>query len=216
MIVPLIPAHPQTRGLPYEIELDIPSQPLDDALIAYGAATGLQVFYDGGLTVGRRSAAIKGIFPPMPGLQALLRGTGYVPQATANPDTITIVSAPPKQSLAPAAAEAAQLRRYEPYLAALQARISEALCASDQARPGDQQIVLSFWVNPLGAISRAVMLGSNSDLSRRDTIAAAMQGLRIEEPPPAGLPQPLTMVIFPPLAGEPTGCLSSKSYRANN
>ena len=49
---------------------------------AYGAATGLQVFYDGALAVGHRLTTLKGLFTPMTGLQTLLRGTGYVPQAT--------------------------------------------------------------------------------------------------------------------------------------
>ena len=73
---------------------DIPAQPLADALIAFGAATGLQVFYDGALAVGRRSAPAKGLFTPMQGLQTLLRGTGYAPHATDDADTITIVMAP--------------------------------------------------------------------------------------------------------------------------
>jgi hypothetical protein len=73
IIAPLVMAHAQTRGLAYEIQLDIPSQPLADALIAYGAATGLQVFYDGELAVGHSSATVKGTCAHCPMCQSAMR-----------------------------------------------------------------------------------------------------------------------------------------------
>jgi hypothetical protein len=54
---------------------DIPSQPLAAALRAYGKASGLEVFYDGSLSVGRRSSAVMGTYTPLIGLRVLLRGT---------------------------------------------------------------------------------------------------------------------------------------------
>ena len=98
---------------PRQLPSDIPSQPLADALLAYGTATGLQVFYDGALEVGHRSTTVKGRFTSMTGLQTLLQGTGYVPQATVDSDTITIVMTPQASTLS-ALPSAAQLRRYEP------------------------------------------------------------------------------------------------------
>src|SRR5262245_20065187 len=40
------------------IRFNIPTQPLDAALSAFGAATGVQIVYDSGLTAGLRSAAV--------------------------------------------------------------------------------------------------------------------------------------------------------------
>jgi hypothetical protein len=204
----------QTPAPTAEVELDIPSQPLADALLAYGATTGLQVFYDGALAVGRRSATVKGRFTPMAGLQTLLRGTDYVPQATTDSDTITIVMAPQKTTPS-ASPSAAQLRRYEPYFSLLQARVSEALCGRDDPGPDGEQLIFSFWLGSSGVISHARVLGPGGGSARRDAITAAVLGLQIGEPPP-GLPQPVTMVIFPPSAGEPAGCPSTQSHRADS
>jgi hypothetical protein len=55
-----------------EFQLDIPSQPLAGALRAYGEVTGLEVFYDGSLAVGRNSRPVKGTFTSMRGLEVVV------------------------------------------------------------------------------------------------------------------------------------------------
>jgi hypothetical protein len=55
-----------------EFQLDIPSQPLACALRAYGEVTGLEVFYDGSLAVGRNSVPLKGTFTSMRGLEVVV------------------------------------------------------------------------------------------------------------------------------------------------
>jgi hypothetical protein len=210
MVAPVLA---QTRAPTTVVDLDIPSQSLADALLAYGTATGLQVFYDRALAVGHRSTTVKGRFTSMTGLQTLLQGTGYVSQATADSDTITIVMTP--QATTPSASlSAAQLRRYEPYFALLQARVSEVLCGGDKAGPDGEQLIFSLWLGASGVISHARVLGPDSAVARRNAVAAAVVGLQVAEPPP-GLPQPVTMVIFPPSAGEPMGCPSSVRRRAD-
>lgn len=181
---------------------DIPAQPLADALVAYGSATGIEVFYDGALAIGRRSTAVTGVHPSMVALQILLRGTGYVPKTTDYVGTVTITRA----SLETAASQTAALDRYEPYFAILQARVSEVLCKSDEAKPGDEQIILSFWFDPAGMVSRVQVLGSQMSPDRRLAIASGVQGLHVGRAAPAGLPQPVTMAIYAPSPGEATGC----------
>jgi len=139
---------------------DIPAQPLADALVAYGAATGIELFYDGALAMGRRSTAVTGVHQSMVALQILLRGTGHVPRATDHAGTVTIVRAPPET----AASQTVALGRYEPFFAALQAKVSEVLCKSDEAKPGDEQILLSFWFDPAGMVSHVQVL--DSEMSR--------------------------------------------------
>ncbi len=179
---------------------DIPSQPLAAALRAYGKASGLEVFYDGSLSVGRRSSAVMGTYTPMIGLRVLLRGTGYVARETDIANTITIVAGP---SLAPLHAT---FDRYQPYFAALQTRLSAQLCSGKSG--GDRnETTFRFWIDASGVISRAELLGSagESDDWRRE-IVSKVQGLQIGKSPPAGLPQPLTMVIYPPSADDATSC----------
>jgi hypothetical protein len=202
--------HAQAVNSGGELQFDIPSQPLAAALQTYGRITGLEVFYDGSLSIGRRSTAVKGAFAPMLGLKALLRGTGYVARATEIANTVTIVSAPPAFPLR------ATFSRYETYFAALQTRLGEALCGSDKSVPGGEEIMLRFWVEPSGVISNAELLGFGGSDDWRREIAAKVQGLQIGKAPPAGLPQPLTMVIYPPSAGEATDCPPSSSRHAVN
>lgn len=181
---------------------DIPAQPLADALVAYGAATGLEVFYDGSLAIGRRSAAVKGVFTPIAALQTLLRGTGYVHKTTPYVDTVSVVRAPHE----PAAAQIATLNRFEPYFAVIQSRITEVLCKQDYAKTGDEKIMISLWLDPSGVVSRAQVLGSAPDGERRRSIQSGLQGLHVGQAVPAGLPQPVALVIFPPSTGEIPGC----------
>jgi hypothetical protein len=191
---------------------DIPSQPLADALVAYGSATGVEVFYDGALAIGRRSTAVTGVHPPMVALQILLRGTGYVPKTTDYARTVTITRA----SIETTASQTAALDRYEPYFAILQARVSEALCRSDEAKPGDEQIILSFWFDPSGMVSRVQVLGGELSRDRRLAIAAGVRGLHVGGAIPADLPQPVTMAIYPLLEGEAAGCRPNSRRRAVN
>ncbi|WP_372053102.1 TonB-dependent siderophore receptor (plasmid) [Tistrella mobilis] len=54
----------------------IPAQPLDAALAAFGAASGVQLVYDAGITAGRRSQAVEGTMRADQALARLLAGTG--------------------------------------------------------------------------------------------------------------------------------------------
>jgi len=60
----------------------IPAQPLDGALVAFGAASGMQVLYDSALTANLRSPGVSGLLPPREALARLLAGTGLVPRFT--------------------------------------------------------------------------------------------------------------------------------------
>lgn len=184
-----------------EVQFEIPAQPLAAALRAYGNATGLEVFYDGALSVGHRSTAVIGMYTPMLGLKTLLRGTGYVARATDIANTITIVNPPPSAPLL------ASFDRYQPYFAVLQGRLSAALC-HDRSRAGDE-VTFRFWLDTSGAISSAELLGSDGSEAWRRDVVTKVQGLQIGKRPPTGLPQPLTMVIYPPSADDTAGCFSS-------
>mgnify|MGYP005815912533 CR=1 FL=1 len=192
-----------------EFQFDIPSQPLAAALRTYAKATGLEVFYDGALSVGRRSTAVSGTYTPMLGLRLLLRGTGYVARETDIANTITIVTAP---AIAPLHAT---FDRYQPYFAALQARLSATLCNDRYASHSDE-ITIRFWLSPSGVISSAELAGSDGSEGWRRATVSKVRGLEIGKPPPAGLPQPVTMVIYPPSTDEVTSCFSSDSRHDRN
>src|SRR5262249_40095830 len=78
---------------PAPILFDILAQPLETALDAYGAASGVQVLYRTSLTAGRRSARVRGILMPEAALNALLAGTGLTARYTTD-DSFTLVPQP--------------------------------------------------------------------------------------------------------------------------
>lgn len=184
-----------------KIRLDIPSQPLADALVAFGSSANLEVFYDGALAVGRRSTAISGEFAPIDALNLLLRSTGYVPRAAPDGGGVTIVPDIRK-------ADAALPGRYEAYFAVLQRSLMAGLCGIDPVVTG-QRFVVNFWLDPSGSVSQADVFGLSQYPSSRDRISAALRKVRVKEPPPVDLPQPVTLAVYPPGVGEATGCVGT-------
>lgn len=65
------------------IDFAFPAMPLDEALAAYGAASGVQLIYDSSATQYLRSVAVVGRYDRAEGLRRLLAGTGLTPQFTA-------------------------------------------------------------------------------------------------------------------------------------
>lgn len=193
----------QTRPLTFYI----PAQPLASALEAYGEATGIEVFYDAALAAAHWSRGANGSFSPARGLDVLLRGTGYAQRAT-GPGTISIVPAP-QQTIQQTVASKRAFERYGPFFAALQAHLSRVLCRDDHAKAGSGEIIFKFWLATSGVITRADIVASGGDPERDRMIAKRVEGLDVGEPPPEGLPEPVTMTVFPPAEGETVGCSTS-------
>lgn len=185
------------------VSFDIPAQPLNAALTAYGAATGLQMLYNSALADGRRSEGVTGTLTPDAALRALLAGSGLVGHRT-DIDAITIAPASPQRAAGATPAVVPDAR----FLGALQAGILEALCRRGETRPGSYRLALQLWISPDGAIRRAVLLGSTGSAGRDAALAGALQDLAIGMAPPAGMPQPVTMTIVPKALREGQECAS--------
>jgi TonB family protein len=182
------------------IVLDIPAQPLASALDAYSAATGKEVFYDGTTGGGRRSAAVKGTFMPRSALTALLAGTGFV-ALPGGPDDYTLVYAPEQAAHAEAAVRIAADRPYAHYFAVVQTDVRNALCRRPETRPGSYRLVLKFWIGPSGAVERSELTGSTGSPAADGLLVQTFRILRLDEPPPPDMPQPITMAVLPQAAG---------------
>ncbi len=72
------------------IALDLPAQPLDQALNALAARTGLQVIFPTALAEGRRAPALRGNYSAPQALDRLLRGSGLEARMT-GPNRYTVV-----------------------------------------------------------------------------------------------------------------------------
>ncbi|MEW6435557.1 MAG: STN domain-containing protein [Pseudomonadota bacterium] len=190
------------------LEFNIPAEELVLALDAYSVATGREVFYDGALVVGRRSAPVNGRLSSDVALRILLGGTDFIPRPT-GPHSFTIVLAP-RQPFDHERADmiARQNITYRGFFASLQADVKHAFCHEAGTRPGAFRLVIKFWLSPEGQIWRSQLVGSTGD-SRRDRLfSLALIGMKTDEPPP-DLPQPITMVVLPRLADEGAECTAS-------
>lgn len=186
----------QTRS---PIQFAIAAQPLAAALDAFGVTSGVELYYDGDLAVGRRSHAVEGRLAPEAALQNLLAGSGLAARATGpNSFIITLDSALRLPSAS-----------HQSYFAMIQARVSQALCAHAETRPGDTDLLVQLWIASTGIVQRAQLLDPPGGEMRESVFATALRGVPIGAAPPPELPQPITMAILARAKGEPTGCGSS-------
>ena len=178
------------------ITLDIPSQPLADAIYAYTAATGVEALAAGNLLADRRSAEVRGTLTPEEALQTLLVGTGLTARFM-DPGSFTLA---PMQAV-PAAAQVAdtpsQVPRYASYSVMVQNAVKRALCQQPSTRPGYYRTAIQIWIGPSGSVARSTLVGTTGDVARDKALTDAFRTLSVGAPPPAGLPQPATILILP-------------------
>lgn len=198
-------ASAQDNGVPNAwIDFDIPAQPLAGALNAYGAATHIQLFVDSSLTSGRRSTALRGAFTPEAGLLSLIAGTGLIARPIGD-EGVTLVpldkaqidaeagGGPSSSSPLPMAA-----LRFAGYSTRLQRALIKALCQrGGTARPGNYRTLIRLWIDSSGSVARMALLMSTGDRARDVTLSDALSSLATGEPPPPGLPQPITLLLAP-------------------
>jgi len=206
-------AAPQSEGPSHVVKRDarihfkILSQPLADALYAYSSATGVEVLVAGELLSNRRSAEIQGIFTAEDALQALLAGTGLVSRFmdsgafTLTPIQMRMVSAPPTEA-------SSDIPRYARYSGMVQDAVKRVLCRQIETRPGYYRVALQLWIAPSGVVDRSILVGTTGDAVRDTALSNLFSTLTIGEPPPAGLPQPATLLILPRSPQQTADCAS--------
>ena len=193
------------------IDFDIAAQPLVSALDAYSAATGLQVVYDATLAEGRRAQAVRGSMAADVALQLLLEDTGLgggLLLGLAHPGVGAVYAATNAFTIVPAPAprQAASMRGFMPYLAAVQGRVEEAFCRSSLTAPGGYRIKFRFWIGHGGEVLQPQLLGSTDDRARDQAIAALLRSVVIGRPPPPDMPQPVMMAVSPRPPAETGDC----------
>ncbi|GGF37247.1 hypothetical protein GCM10011611_49720 [Aliidongia dinghuensis] len=204
-------ANPET-GQAVPISFDIPAESLGDALYAFSVATGIEVVSDDALIAGKRSAAVTGKYAPEAALRRLLEPTGLAVRpvdkgaiALTLARVATFPSTPPA---APAVGDDLPDDRYGPYSAALQLAVVQALCRYDDTRPGYYRVAVRLWIGPSGAVERSALLGGTGDGKRDVSLVRLLGRLTVGEPP-AGMPQPATILVMP-LSPQQTGdCISA-------
>ena len=171
------------------VAFEIPAQPLQQALEAYSAVTGLDVFYTAVIAERRNSNAAIGAFTPRQAIQIMLAGSGYVARVTV-PGALVIVA----ERSGPASGMRAPDARFDSYFSRMQTRIGELLC--DLPDAGDSKdVLLRIWLSPSGDVAH-VHADVVGDAETSGSFANVIARARFAPPPPE-LPQPVTLVVFP-------------------
>lgn len=184
---------------------DIPAQSLAVALDHYAAVSGRAAVFASALAAGRRSAPVHGHYDSKSALRLLLTDTGLSASEVVSGNVVTFVLKgavlPVPLAASPASAERGHLEAFD---GAAQAAVWQALCNTPDAMPGSYRALLRFNVDPAGRIYHARLLSSTGDGQRDAALLASLQRVHMT-PPPAGLAQPLTMLMLPQAAGHACG-----------
>ncbi|MFY3138398.1 STN domain-containing protein [Achromobacter xylosoxidans] len=178
------------------IPFDIAAQPLDAALAAYTQATGMAVLVTSRVTAGRQGAAVRGRLAPREALRRLLAGTGLQARYT-SASAFTLVEATAPAAAARAPADGAATGAVTRYAGVLQNTVTRALCQWTGAQFGRYRASLQLWIGRNGVVRQARVLAGTGDARRDEALTAVLSGLIMDTPPPADLPQPVTLVLAP-------------------
>ncbi|MEK7948774.1 STN domain-containing protein [Pigmentiphaga sp. YJ18] len=178
------------------IRFELPPQPLGAALDAYARVSGRPVLYRDTLVAGRMSTAVEGMYTGRKALDLMLAGTGLVADdvGTGAIDAFVLRPEEGAESLRADQLESSAANA-ERYGGMVQARVMDALCADRLTVPGSYRALLRVAVDSIGR-AEIRLLGSTGEGARDAAILGHLARTRFA-PPPAGLPQPLTLIILP-------------------
>lgn len=176
----------QPTSADVEFAFDIPSLPLEEAIAAFGAASGYQVLYETALTIGLWSHQVKGTYTADTALRRLLAGSNL------RSDYIEDHAFTLMRAELPTARTIADFRDY---LGVVQSSLMAALCQRGETRPGAYNVVMQFSIGRTGRIENPLLLNSSGVESRDNTLQAVLSRLIFDRGPPADMPQPVTMVL---------------------
>ncbi|WP_054160728.1 STN domain-containing protein [Rhodopseudomonas sp. AAP120] len=174
------------------IRFDIPAAPLDVALAAFGRVTKEQLLVDAAGLDGRRSSPVIGRFTPEAALRQMLVGTGLGVQAIEGQGFA--VAAAGSQAADEVIRNAGAASRFTAFSALIQAASAKALCVSPDTAPGSYRVMARLWIGGSGVVERAELLTSSGDLGRDARLTDTFRHLGVGIVP-AGLPQPVTLLI---------------------
>jgi hypothetical protein len=180
--------------------LDIPSQPLEDALYAFGAATGIEIIVDGDAVAGRRSAEVKGTLSARQALRILLTGTGLDSYPIgARAITLSLSKQQPSNSAI-----------FRNYSVILQNAALRQLCRDKDIRFGTYRLAMQLWLDHAGSVVRVELLSSTGNQARDLRISELLKGISGARPPEM-MPQPVVMVILPRSVSDSGDCIANSA-----
>lgn len=192
---------------------DIPAQPLQAALEQFMKVTAHSGLYDSALTSGRYSAEVKGVMEPEAALRRLVVASGLNVHYDAG-ETFSITAGPVPQQVADPAPRGPYWNEEQNkvrYFGVLQARVREVFCRYPVTAPGGYRVALSLWIDSSGEIEQVRLLDSSGAADRDALIISGLRGRRLPLPPPAGIQQPITMLVAPAPSDAAGECIGMDS-----
>lgn len=169
------------------LAFDIPAQPLQNALDAFGALTGYSGLYGTESTSGRLSTPLLGNYTPNTALSLMLEGTGLAAYFTAIDAFV----------LEPATVTSAMVaERDHSYDGLLQTQVRDVFCRDPLIAPGNYRIALRFHLDAKGRVLRPLLLDTTGDSGRDNAILFALRRVDIGYGP-ADISKPFFMLILP-------------------
>lgn len=198
----------RTEPPPRPIAFAIAAQPLAQALAEYSLASGLTVLVDSALTEGRQAPAVVGTYAPSEALRKLLAGSSLAIRY-ASAQSFTLVAEP---ALADGRnGQQGRRLRDTQYAATLQGAVKRALCAATGTEPGNYRALMQLWFDKAWRVSRVSWVATTGSPALDGRLESALRGVAVG-PLPAGMPQPVTVLLEPRSAGDCAGMQGA--YRA--
>lgn len=176
---------------------DIQAQPLVAALAEFADQAGMAALVDAEVARDRISSTVKGRLVPQDALRILLAGTGLSFRRVN--DTAFAVGPNTSEPMPDRLSEGQRNGAYNAYFLRIQDQAERSLCNDPRIHAGMERGVVQVWVGPAGAVD-AVHVVTRLDDERRTALAERIMRTRVA-PPPAGLPQPVTMILRGNAAG---------------
>lgn len=170
------------------ILFNIPAQPLQSALDAFGAASGFSGLYSASSMQGHVSSPVQGRYSADAALRMLIGNSGLAVRYTA-PDAFILEPAGADPSAPQALAGTA-------YFGLVQARVRDAFCSDRRLAQGDYRLAMSFRIDAQGQVVEPALLSSTGDGLRDRAVMDLLRTIRIGSGP-ADPVQPFTMLVLP-------------------
>lgn len=182
------------------IQVEIPVQPLQAALEAFGAVSGLSGFYSAEITENRLSNAVSGLYTPDAALRLLIKHTGLDVHYTAL-DAFVLEPSVSSASASPAVRDAG-------LDGLLQMRVREAFCREPLLAHGGPRIAISFRLGSQGRVEAPLLLDTTGDAGRDAAVLAALGSVDLGPVPgKTGVTgSSFVMLILPQRAGGAREC----------
>lgn len=196
------------------VAFNISAQPLSAALEDFSAASGKQVLYVSEIAAGKHAQPVSGIYGPEEALERLVAGTGLDVRRTAAEDFVLIEPGREVTGFSKAQGDARlaepvlslpelQVRRegvapsaLRLYGGIVQIDVRKALERHDKTKSGNYRVGARLWIAPSGAVGRAEIFEDTGNTERDAAIEEVLARLTISQPPPDGLPQPVSIKVM--------------------